>query len=49
MSEASERPPYWREKAARMIGKRVLVSKTYVRDGEAVETEQFHGLIEANR
>lgn len=29
-----------------MIGKTVLVGKTYVRGDEAVEQVQFHGLIE---
>jgi hypothetical protein len=30
-----------------MIGKTVLVGKTYVRGDEVVETVQFHGLVEA--
>ena len=45
-SDVDGRPPYWRDKATRMIGKRVLVGKTYMRGEEVLEQVQFHGLIE---
>jgi hypothetical protein len=39
-------PPFWSEKAARMVGKRVLVGKTYVRGESVLQHVQFHGVIE---
>ena len=39
-------PPFWTEKAARMVGKRVLVGKTYVRGESVLQHVQFHGVIE---
>jgi hypothetical protein len=39
-------PPFWVEKALRMVGKHVLVGKTYVRGEDVVEQVQFHGVIE---
>ena len=40
------RPPFWLEKAARMVGKHVLVAKTIVQGDDVVDQEQFHGVIE---
>lgn len=40
------RPPFWAEKARRMVGKHVLVGKTYVHGDEVVDEVQFHGVIE---
>jgi hypothetical protein len=39
-------PPFWHEKAARMVGKHVLVGKTYVRGNAVLDQVQFHGVIE---
>ena len=39
-------PPFWTEKAARMVGQRVLVGKTYVRGESVLQHVQFHGVIE---
>ena len=39
-------PPFWTEKAARMVGKRVLVGKTYVRGESVLQHVQFNGVIE---
>ena len=39
-------PPFWTEKAARMVGHRVLVGKTYVRGESVLQHVQFHGVIE---
>jgi hypothetical protein len=39
-------PPFWTEKATRMVGKRVLVGKTYVRGESVLQHVQFHGVIE---
>jgi hypothetical protein len=41
-----EQPPFWQEKANRMIGKTVLVGKTYLQDDQEVDRIQFHGPIE---
>ena len=44
----SEPPPFWDEKARRLIGGRVLVGVTYVdHAGALLEQSQFHGVIEA--
>jgi hypothetical protein len=43
----SDRPPFWAEKAQRMVGKSVLVGITYVtHDGRPDGQRQFHGVIE---
>jgi len=43
----NEQPPFWEEKARRMIGKTVLVGKTIVVEGADPERVQFHGRIES--
>lgn len=42
----SDQPPFWQEKANRMVGKTVLVGKTYLQDDREVDRVQFHGPIE---
>jgi hypothetical protein len=39
-------PPFWPEKAAGMVGKYVLVGKTYVLGDAVLNQVQFHGVIE---
>jgi hypothetical protein len=46
MQVENRTPPFWPEKAARMVGKRVLVGKTYVRGESVLQHVQFHGVIE---
>ena len=44
----AERPPFWSEKAQRLVGKHVLIGKTYVDErGEPVELVQLHGVVES--
>jgi hypothetical protein len=45
---SDDRPPFWDERAARMVGKRVLVGITYV-DGanRPIEQRQYHGTVES--
>jgi hypothetical protein len=43
----NEPPPFWEEKARRMIGKSVLVGKTIIVEGIEPQRVQFHGLIES--
>ena len=41
------RPPFWDAKARAMLGKRVLVGRTYLDEaGAVVERSQSHGVIE---
>jgi hypothetical protein len=42
----NNQPPFWQEKANRMIGKTVLVGKTYLQGDQEVNRVQFHGPIE---
>jgi hypothetical protein len=40
-------PPFWQDKADRLVGAHVLVGKTYEdADGEVIDQVQFHGTIE---
>src|SRR5690348_7856636 len=41
-----DQPPFWQEKANRMVGKTVLVGMTFLRNDEEVDRTQFHGPIE---
>jgi hypothetical protein len=41
-------PPFWEEKARRLLGAHVLIGKTYVGADDVVEEEiQFHGVLES--
>lgn len=42
-----DRPPFWAEKADRMVGNTLLVGITYLtHDGQPDGQRQFHGIIE---
>jgi ketosteroid isomerase-like protein len=44
----TEPPPFWAKKVNRMVGKKVLVGKTCVKeDGSPIDQTQYEGLIEA--
>lgn len=42
----NDQPPFWSEKANRMVGKTVLVGKTITKGGREPEQIQFHGSVE---
>jgi hypothetical protein len=45
---SDDRPPFWLEKARRLVGKRVLIGITYVDAADRpLDQRQYHGVIES--